>query len=62
MGLMLGVELGDLAKGFQAYALARRLLVNVAGGRTVRLVPPLIISKGSIQELDAALSSYLHGN
>jgi len=62
MGLMLGVELGNLAKGFQAYALARRLLVNVAGGRTVRLVPPLIISKGSIQELDAALSSYLHGN
>ncbi len=62
LGLMLGVEMGDLAKEFQRYALQRRMLVNVAGGMTVRLVPPLIISPDSVRLLNDTLASYLGGN
>jgi acetylornithine aminotransferase/acetylornithine/N-succinyldiaminopimelate aminotransferase len=43
LGLMNGVEMGDLAKEFQKFALGRNLLVNVSAGKVVRLVPPLII-------------------
>ena len=52
----------DLAKEFQRYALQRRMLVNVAGGMTVRLVPPLIISPDSVRLLNDTLASYLGGN
>lgn len=61
LGLMIGVEMGDLAKEFQRFAMGRRLLVNVAGGRTVRLVPPLIISQDSVDLLNSTLRSYLTG-
>jgi len=61
LGLMIGVQMGDLAKEFYRYALERRMLVNVAGGNTVRLVPPLIVSNESKDQLNAALSSYLIG-
>ncbi len=61
LGLMIGVEMGDLAKEFQRFAMERRLLVNVAGGRTVRLVPPLIISQESVDRFNSALGSYLTG-
>jgi acetylornithine/N-succinyldiaminopimelate aminotransferase len=61
LGLMIGVQMGDLAKEFQRYALERRMLVNVAGGNTVRLVPPLIVSTESKDRLNAALKAYLSG-
>jgi acetylornithine aminotransferase/acetylornithine/N-succinyldiaminopimelate aminotransferase len=59
MGLMTGVEMGDLAKEFQKYALQKGLLVNVCAGKVVRLVPPLIISQGSVDELNHTLKSFL---
>ncbi|MDD1772742.1 MAG: aspartate aminotransferase family protein [Methanomassiliicoccales archaeon] len=58
-GLMLGIEMGDMAKEFQKYALKEGLLVNVCAGRVVRLVPPLIISRSSIERLNQALGDFL---
>lgn len=59
LGLMIGVEMGDLAKEFQKYALNKRLLVNVSAGKVVRLVPPLIISEASMNNLNTALREFL---
>ncbi|MDD1743949.1 MAG: aminotransferase class III-fold pyridoxal phosphate-dependent enzyme, partial [Methanomassiliicoccales archaeon] len=59
-GLMIGIEMEDeKAKGFQRFAFQRKQLVNVAGGKTVRLVPPLIISDESINSFDQSLRSFL---
>lgn len=59
LGLMIGVEMGDMAKEFQRFALERRLLVNVAAGKTLRLVPPLIISENSVGLLNSAMRDFL---
>jgi len=59
LGLMNGVEMGDLAKEFQKFALGRNLLVNVSAGKVVRLVPPLIISDASVNDLNCALRDFL---
>jgi acetylornithine aminotransferase/acetylornithine/N-succinyldiaminopimelate aminotransferase len=59
LGLMIGVEMGDLAKEFQKFALGKRLLVNVSAGKVVRLVPPLIISESSMNDLNSALRDFL---
>ncbi len=59
-GLMIGIEMeGEMAKEFQRFAFQRRQLVNVAGGKTVRLVPPLIISDESISSFNQSLRSFL---
>ena len=59
-GLMIGIEMeGDMAKEFQRYAFKRKLLVNVAAGKTIRLVPPLIISDQSIDVFNESLRSFL---
>ena len=59
LGLMIGVEMGDLAKEFQKFALGKKLLVNVSAGKVVRLVPPLIISEDSVNDLNSALRNFL---
>jgi len=59
-GLMIGVEMeGDRANEFKTYSFQRKQLVNVAGGRTVRLVPPLIISDQSMAALNETMRSFL---
>lgn len=59
LGLMIGVEMGDLAKEFQKFALQKRLLVNVSAGKVVRLVPPLVLSEASVKDLNTALREFL---
>jgi len=59
LGLMIGVEMGDMAKEFQRFALGKRLLVNVSAGKVVRLVPPLLISEAAIAKLNAAMREFL---
>jgi predicted acetylornithine/succinylornithine family transaminase len=50
-GLMLGMDLKvPVAREFQDKCLERGLLVNVVGDRTVRFVPPLILSKAEVDE------------
>ena len=58
-GLMIGLEMGDLARQFQEFALNQGILVNVSGGKVVRLVPPLIVSEMSVRELNGALKRFL---
>jgi len=58
-GLMIGLEMGEEARRFQEFALKAGILVNVCGGRVVRMVPPLIVSEASVQELNKALRNFL---
>ncbi len=58
-GLMIGMEMGDEAKRFQEVALESGILVNVCGGRVVRMVPPLIVSEPSVRELNSTLKRFL---
>jgi predicted acetylornithine/succinylornithine family transaminase len=62
LGLMLAFDLDrDRAKPLVARALENGLLINATGERTVRLVPPLIITSSEIDEaiqiLDRSLSA-----
>jgi len=59
MGLMIGMEMGGMAKEFQKYALQKGLLVNVCAGNILRLVPPLIVSQGSVNTLNQVLREFL---
>ncbi len=59
-GLMIGVDMAG-AREFQDFAMGRGVLVNVCGGSTVRLVPPLIVSESSTHRLDALLTEFLGG-
>jgi len=43
-GLMIGIELSSPCAELVSQALEKNLLINVAGGNTVRLLPPLTIS------------------
>lgn len=58
-GLMLGIEMGDLAKEFQKEAFCNGMLVNVAGMKNVRLVPPLVVRMESISKLNLCLAEFL---
>lgn len=58
-GLMIGLEMGEDAKRFQERALGEGVLVNVTGGRTVRMVPPLIVSDTSISRTNDVLKDFL---
>jgi len=56
-GLMLGVALsGDVARDVAAAALDEGLIVNAIGDRTLRLVPPLIITRDEVDEAVRRLS------
>ncbi|QLH75462.1 MAG: acetylornithine transaminase [Methanomassiliicoccales archaeon] len=59
IGLMTGLEMGDGAKEFQRYGLAKGILLNVTAGKTIRLVPPLIISDSSITKFNVCLKEFL---
>ncbi len=60
LGFMIGIEMvEERAKELHRYAFARKQLVNVAGGRVLRLVPPLIISEQSMKAFNLTLESFL---
>jgi acetylornithine/succinyldiaminopimelate/putrescine aminotransferase len=59
MGLMIGIEIGARSKEFKENCFKEGLLVNVAGGNSIRLVPPLIISQGSVELFDRTLGGFL---
>jgi predicted acetylornithine/succinylornithine family transaminase len=57
-GLMVGVGLcRDIAPAVAAAALDAGLIVNAIGPRTLRLVPPLIITRGEIDEAMSRLGT-----
>jgi acetylornithine aminotransferase/acetylornithine/N-succinyldiaminopimelate aminotransferase len=59
IGLMIGIEIGPKAKEFKEHCFEKGMLVNVAGGNTIRLVPPLIIGEDSARLFDRTLAQYL---
>ena len=56
-GLMIGIELAHDCAELVARALEQKLLINVAGGNRVRLLPPLIIDDGQAQTIAATVSN-----
>ena len=50
-GLMIGIELARPCAELVARSLGRRLLINVAAEKVVRLLPPLIISDAEMNEI-----------
>ncbi len=59
LGLLQGMELQIDVKPLVAEALARGVLINAAGERVLRFVPPLIITQQEIDKLLDVLSSSL---
>ncbi|MBF0613295.1 MAG: aminotransferase class III-fold pyridoxal phosphate-dependent enzyme, partial [Magnetococcales bacterium] len=49
-GLMLAVELNDSAQDVAAVCLSRGLLVSCQKGTTIRLLPPLVVSRTEMDE------------
>jgi len=54
-GLMLGVELDSPCGVLMTRALQAGLLISVTADRTIRLVPPLVINAGEVDEVVARL-------
>jgi predicted acetylornithine/succinylornithine family transaminase len=61
-GLMCGAEVGEEAGEIVEHARSERLIINTAGGETLRLVPPLIVSEQDVADalnrLDRAFASW----
>jgi len=57
IGLLQGMELDIDAKGVVADALSRGLLINAAGERVLRFVPPLVITAEEIDQLIDTLNA-----
>lgn len=49
-GLMLGIEVGEKAPDLMAEGCNQGLLFNIAGGNTLRFVPPLIVDQPAVDE------------
>ena len=51
MGLMLGINLlKPVGKAFVSAALSEGLIINATGETTIRLVPPLILTKADVDQ------------
>ncbi len=60
-GLMLGMEVGEKAPDLMAECYKHGLLFNVAGGNTLRFVPPLIVDKTAVDEAITKLHAIFAG-
>ncbi|ORU91671.1 MAG: acetylornithine aminotransferase [Cycloclasticus sp. symbiont of Bathymodiolus heckerae] len=58
-GLMIGIELSTLCVELVSKALEQNLLINVAGGNTVRLLPPLTISDDEADKIITTVSDLI---
>ncbi len=58
-GLIIGVEMKSKAQDFQKFCRDSGVLVNVCHGNTVRLIPPLIVSKANADVLLGLFGQYL---
>jgi len=58
-GLMIGIVMeGERAKAFKAAAFSSRVLVNVAAGNVVRLLPPLVITRKQLARFYDVLEEF----
>ena len=58
-GLMIGIEIDRPCKELVAQALSAGMLINVAAEKTIRLLPPLIISDAEADQIVAGVSSLI---
>ena len=56
-GLMIGIELAADAPELAAMALEAGLLLNVTAGRTIRLLPPLVMSEAQAARFGSELAA-----
>ena len=62
MGLLLGLRLDIPAKGVQAGALERGIILGTSADPNVlRLMPPMVVREQEIEHLRSALSAVLSG-
>ncbi len=59
-GLMIGIELDRDCGELVGMALKRGLLINVAAGNTVRLLPPLVMSDDEAEQLVSAVTTLIN--
>ena len=58
-GLMVGIELDRPCAELVAMALERGVLINVTADCVVRLLPPLVVSDGQIDEIAATVGDVI---
>jgi acetylornithine aminotransferase len=58
-GLMLGIELHKDCGELVQRAMDAGLLINVAGGNTIRLLPPLVINAADARELASGVAALI---
>ncbi len=60
IGLMIGIEPTVATKNLVKMALDRRVLVNVAGGNTIRLLPPLVMNLDDARMVGETIADILN--
>lgn len=58
-GLMLGIQLGRACPEMAQRAFEAGLLINVTGGNTLRLLPPLIINREEAEQLASGIATLI---
>ncbi len=59
-GLMVGTEMKTRANAFREYCLENGVLVNVCHGSTVRMIPPLIMTKEQCDRVVTLMRTFLN--
>lgn len=59
-GLMIGIEPNVPTADIVRMALDRRLLINVAGGNTIRLLPPLVMTESQAKSVGEGIADILN--
>jgi acetylornithine aminotransferase len=59
-GLMIGIQPNVATDQIVQKGLDRRLLLNIAGGDTIRVLPPLVMTEEQAGELGAGIASILN--
>jgi len=60
VGLMIGIEPTVPTENLVRMALDRHLLINVAGGNTIRLLPPLVMSTDDARRVGATVADIVN--
>ena len=59
-GLMIGIQPNTATDHIVAQGLAKGLLLNIAGGDTIRVLPPLVMSTEQAGELGQGIAGILN--
>lgn len=59
-GMMIGFTVGEKAPAIAAYCMEHGVLINVAGGGNIRLVPPLVMKNREIDQAVGIINEAVH--